>query len=60
MDFDEELMEQLQKAEAVMKKKEPKVDKKGKGKFFDSATHEMQKPRKDSSGSDKSKEQLKR
>lgn len=54
MEFDEEVMEQLQRAQAIMKKKEPKVPKKGK--IFDSATHEMQKPRKDSGGSDKSKE----
>jgi len=32
-----------------MKKKEPKVGKKGQ--IFDSATHEMQKPRKTSEGS---------
>jgi hypothetical protein len=58
MDFDAEMMEQLERAQAVMKKKEPKVGKKGR--FFDSATHEMQKPRKESNGSDKSKEEDKK
>ncbi len=58
MDFDEEMLEQAAKAEAIMKTKEPKVGKKGK--VWDSATHEMQKPRKGSSGSDKSKEEDKK
>lgn len=47
------MMEQLQLAENVMKKKGPKVDKKGKA--FDSATFEMQKKiRKESNGSETS------
>jgi hypothetical protein len=49
MEFDEVMVEQMRMAEAVMRKKEPKVNKKGR--FFDSATHEMQKPRKTSEGS---------
>lgn len=40
----------MQRAEVVMKKKGPKVCKKGKA--FDSATFEMQKTRKESNGSD--------
>lgn len=48
-EFDEE---QLRRAQEAIKKKQPKVAKKGT--FFDSATHEMEKRRKTSDGSDKS------
>lgn len=51
-EFDEE---QIKRAQEALKKKQPKVNKKGI--IFDSASHEMEKRnRKTSEGSDKSKE----
>ena len=57
--MDDEMMEQLKKAEEIVKKKkQPKVNKKGG--IFDSANYELEKKKKhESDGSDREKDDKK-